>query len=333
MGLQLYVQKLSDPLAEWSFDVEASDTLNNVLTLLYNAEYNSTGVPIALRYVTLYFNGVTLDPEQTVSSYNIQKNSHLTNTYVTPASATVCGLVDYNGESPNGLYNYTFIDPGNNPYWLRTTTNNIFFLGYNNIDEYTGQWVVSDWNNYINFIATTQTITTSSITTPYDPVANLIWSPAATVSEGDVECPSTYNPIHYKYITVTPTKSAHIQLPGYMMDRTTSVYLSSSTVYIPGSAELVDKYTTSHKVSAICPAFTGYKWNAFQLSDKNHIQIDLADLNGSGNVDIIVTNRAGYTKLSDKNYLVYVNSTGINYVGTEDGNDIITENDIFLLFN
>jgi hypothetical protein len=187
MGLLLYVQKISDPLTEWSLDVEASDTINAVLNKLYYEEYNYNGTTISLRYVTLYFNGTSLDPNQTVSFYNIQKNNHLTNTYITPASATVCGLTNYNGESPNGLYTYTFVDPGNNPYWLRTTTNNIFFLGFNNNGD-TGNWVVSDWNNYLNVLTTTQTIMTSSVTTPYDLTANLIWTPTATVSQGDVGC-------------------------------------------------------------------------------------------------------------------------------------------------
>jgi hypothetical protein len=198
MGQQLYVQKISDPLSEWSFDVESTDTINSVLTLLYNAEYNATNVPIATRYVTLYFNSVPLDPVQTLSYYNIQKNAHLTSVYTPPASATVCGLANYNGESPNGLYNYTYVDPGNIPYWLRTAANNVFGISFNN-DGDTGNWVVTDWNNYLNVLATTQTITTSSATTPYDLAANLIWSPAATVSEGDVGCPSTCDPIYDKF--------------------------------------------------------------------------------------------------------------------------------------
>jgi hypothetical protein len=109
-----------------------------------------------------------------------------------------------------------------------------------------------------------------------------------------------------EYITLTQTSTASIQVPGYFIDKTLSVYLSSTTVNLPGTATVINNYTTNHLVSALFPSITGHNYSNFDVIDNNHIQIPVHGLTGSGYVDVILYNRAGYSKLSDRNYLIRV---------------------------
>jgi len=108
------------------------------------------------------------------------------------------------------------------------------------------------------------------------------------------------------YISVTPSMTASILIPGYMMDRTSNVYLSSNTVGIPGSAVVINNFTTNHLVSSLFPAFTGYNYPFFSALSHNFLTVNVFGLSGTGYVDVIIYNRAGYTKLSDKKWLVSI---------------------------
>ena len=88
--MEIFVQKLSDPLAEWSIDVEASDTIQAGISKLVQAEEPTTYDPSK---ITLYFNGTPLDINQTFSSYGIQKFYHLTSSY----TANFCFQENYLG--------------------------------------------------------------------------------------------------------------------------------------------------------------------------------------------------------------------------------------------
>lgn len=77
--MNVYVQKLSDPLSEWSIDVEPSDTIEAGIQKLLLNELPTEYDPLN---VTLYFNGTLLVINQTFSDYNIVKNTHLTSLYV-----------------------------------------------------------------------------------------------------------------------------------------------------------------------------------------------------------------------------------------------------------
>ena len=76
--MQIYVQKLSVPSEEWSLDVESSDTIEGVKSKLSDAE-----LPVVYNVakIHLFFGGTELQNNDTLSSYNIQKNDHLTSTY------------------------------------------------------------------------------------------------------------------------------------------------------------------------------------------------------------------------------------------------------------
>jgi len=75
MGMQIYVQKLSNPVEEWSIDVESSDTIEGVKSKIVALEPSHNIQSIKLFYPAVY--STDLDNEQTLSFYNIQKNTHL----------------------------------------------------------------------------------------------------------------------------------------------------------------------------------------------------------------------------------------------------------------
>jgi hypothetical protein len=133
-----------------------------------------------------------------------------------------------------------------------------------------------------------------------------------------------------KYITLTPEITASIRVPGYMMYRTSNIYLSSDTVVLPGSATPINDYFTINPlVSSFMPAITGYNYANFTTEGQNYVIVNLFGLSGSGYIDVIFYNKAGYTKLSDKGYLVALSITTLPVTGslitTENGNYIITE--------
>jgi hypothetical protein len=110
----------------------------------------------------------------------------------------------------------------------------------------------------------------------------------------------------FTYITTTSAITAFVNIPGYMMDKTTNVYLSSSTIRIPGSLTAINNFTTNALVSSIFPVVSGYNYPYFQVNDKNHITVSVYGLSGTGLADIIVYGQAGFTKLSDHGFLIQV---------------------------
>ena len=108
------------------------------------------------------------------------------------------------------------------------------------------------------------------------------------------------------YITITPPASASILVYGYMYDHLSQVYLSSGSVHFP-SLTAINSFSNSHRVSAICPPFSGYQLpsNYYNVIDKNRLEVSITNiLSGTGLVDVILLNAAGYTKLSDKGYYI-----------------------------
>ena len=110
--MQIFVQKLSDPLSEWSLDVESSDTIQAGISKLVLEELPTVYDPSK---VTLYFNGEPLDINQIFSYYNIQKFAHLTSSY----TSNFCFQEDYLGT--NSFCNY------NSPWDQWTVSNECGF--------------------------------------------------------------------------------------------------------------------------------------------------------------------------------------------------------------
>lgn len=76
--MQIFVQQLSNPLEEWSLDVDPADTIEGVKQKVQDKEF-----PAVYDYlkINLFYNGTELDDGSTLSDYNIQKFSHLTSSY------------------------------------------------------------------------------------------------------------------------------------------------------------------------------------------------------------------------------------------------------------
>jgi|694.fasta_scaffold80735_3 hypothetical protein len=113
-------------------------------------------------------------------------------------------------------------------------------------------------------------------------------------------------------ITLTPSQSAVIiSLMGYNYDLLSSIALSSSTVAFPFLTAF-NYFTNLRRVSSICLPFSGYPLSSYNVINKNRLSISLDTLILTGTnirnyIDIIFMNQAGYTKLSDKNYIVEFN--------------------------
>ena len=76
--MQIYVQKLSNPSEEWSLDVESSDTIEGVKSKVIDNELPVVYDPLKIH---LFKDATELLNGNTLSDYNIQKNSHLTSSY------------------------------------------------------------------------------------------------------------------------------------------------------------------------------------------------------------------------------------------------------------
>ena len=112
-----------------------------------------------------------------------------------------------------------------------------------------------------------------------------------------------------KYITLIQPATASILVYGYMFDYLSNVYLSSGSVRFP-SLTAVNNLTTVRRVSSICPPFSGYQLPNKDVTvvDKNRVKININNaLSGSGLVEVILYNNAGYTKLSNNGYLINYN--------------------------
>lgn len=108
-----------------------------------------------------------------------------------------------------------------------------------------------------------------------------------------------------QYITLTYPQTASIRLYGYMYDHLSNVFLSSGSVPLP-SITAVNAFSNSQRVSAICPPFSGYQYplSSYSVNNSNTLFININGLSGRGDVDVILFNAAGYTKLSDEGFLI-----------------------------
>lgn len=78
MGMQIYVQKLSNPLEDWALDVESSDTIEGVKSKVIDSELPAV---YELLKIHIFKDATELLNVNTLSDYNIQKNSRLTSSY------------------------------------------------------------------------------------------------------------------------------------------------------------------------------------------------------------------------------------------------------------
>lgn len=113
-----------------------------------------------------------------------------------------------------------------------------------------------------------------------------------------------------KYITLTTPQTASLAFQGRMYNYLSNVYLSSGSVRFP-STTAINIWASSPLVSAFFPAFSGYPISSqyYYNTDDNHfyVTVSLSGLSGTGNIDVILYNVAGYSKLSNEGYLIKKN--------------------------
>jgi len=82
--MEIYVQKLSNPLTDWLLYVEGSDTIFEVILKVVSLELPNQ---YSSECVKLFYNGIQLNPNFTLSDCQIPRFGRLTSTY-TPLSQT-----------------------------------------------------------------------------------------------------------------------------------------------------------------------------------------------------------------------------------------------------
>lgn len=131
------------------------------------------------------------------------------------------------------------------------------------------------------------------------------------------------------YIPYNPPVTTTINLAGYMFDKLSQVYISGGNITYP-AVSAIDLFSTNPVVSSICPPFSGYLYPSanYTVNNKNQLSLTLTDLEGTGFMDIILFNQAGYTKLSDKGYLIKIteNNQVKGLILAENGAFLATEN-------
>lgn len=117
--MQIYVQKLSNPLEEWSIDVESSDTIEGVKQKLQDKEPSFDITKVKLFYSNI--SSTDLQNNQTLSDYNIQKQAHLNCYYDVYISGTFLDQTTDPDEDVSvygrGLYKLDSNLSNNEPQW------------------------------------------------------------------------------------------------------------------------------------------------------------------------------------------------------------------------
>ena len=100
-----------------------------------------------------------------------------------------------------------------------------------------------------------------------------------------------------------------LTVEGYMFDRVTNVYISAGDgVYTTPPMSILSAYDpfsgtsplTGKNLQALYPAFTGVELDSvyWRVNTQNTMSIWLSATEGTGNIDLIIQNPAGYCLLS-----------------------------------
>ena len=100
------------------------------------------------------------------------------------------------------------------------------------------------------------------------------------------------------YITALSSLSTFIDMQGYSLNWTQFILLSSND--ITKTQPLTAFFNNSNRFSPISGSF----YTNYSIINNNKLTINLNGLPYLGTYDLIAVNNAGYSKLSDKNYLI-----------------------------
>lgn len=104
-----------------------------------------------------------------------------------------------------------------------------------------------------------------------------------------------------KYITYFPANTSTISLKGYNFRFTNNIFLSTNNSSATYSLTAV---SFNSKLSSANPSFSGFYYNYYSVVNDNELYLYIRNLEWPGYYDAIIMDVAGYTKLSDKGYLI-----------------------------
>ena len=105
------------------------------------------------------------------------------------------------------------------------------------------------------------------------------------------------------YITYFPAATTTVFFKGYNFNYTSNIFLSTNNLSTTYSLTTIT-FNYNSKLSASFADFTGFLYDNYTISSNNKLNVHVYDLLYPGIYDIIIMDAAGYTKLSDKNYLI-----------------------------
>ena len=106
------------------------------------------------------------------------------------------------------------------------------------------------------------------------------------------------------YITLYPSQTAAIAMKGYFLDVTSFVLLSCNDNTVFPYVSVINLFPLSGHLNSSFPQISGYPWQNFNNLNFNQMSINVYNLPVDNVYDIVVGNRAGYSKLSNKNYFI-----------------------------
>jgi hypothetical protein len=104
-------------------------------------------------------------------------------------------------------------------------------------------------------------------------------------------------------INVIPGLTANIYFEGYFYNRLNAIYLSASDVSVFPYVSTVNLFPDNPTLSAAFTSFTGYPWNNYSIVSNNRLKVNFYN-NNISTFDVIIANNAGYSKLSDQNFII-----------------------------
>lgn len=107
-----------------------------------------------------------------------------------------------------------------------------------------------------------------------------------------------------KYITLTPSQTASLAMKGYFFDATSFVLLSCNNNTSFPYVSAIKLFPENARLNSAFPQISGYPWQNFYNLNFNEIVINVYNLPANNTYDVIIGNRAGYSKLSDKDYFI-----------------------------
>jgi len=106
-------------------------------------------------------------------------------------------------------------------------------------------------------------------------------------------------------ITLSSFQVMNLALGGYFFDRLENVVLSCSNNSIMPYLSVFNFLTENIAMSAFFPPVTGMPLSDYVIQGQNKLIVKIEGItNQNVFYDIIFLNAAGYSKLSDKNYLI-----------------------------